>query len=91
MSGTGEGIPDVVGVVPLDFGAIAYVARVIRCGDRLAVVVAPEFIRNWGLKEGEWVMVRLDHIGPLDEKEWMRSLEMLRGLGGSVALRSSPV
>ena len=80
----GEGIPDVVGVVPLDSGRVGYTARAIRCGDRLAVVVAPEFIRNWGLKEGEWVMVRLDYIGPLDEKEWMRSLEMLRGRRGDV-------
>jgi hypothetical protein len=78
----GEGIPDVVGVTPLDFGRVVYTARAIRCGDRLAVVVAPEFIRNWGLKEGEWVIVRLNYVGPLDEKEWMRSLEMLRGRRG---------
>ena len=85
-----EGIPDCTEAMPLDFGGVIYTARAIRCGDRLAVVVAPEFIRNWGLKEGEWVIVRLNYIGPLDEKEWMRSLEILRSLGGSVTLRSSP-
>jgi hypothetical protein len=82
--GMSEGIPDVVGVAPLDSGRVAYVARAIRCGDRLVVVVADEFIRNWGLKEGEWVTVSLNYIGPLDEKEWMRSLEMLRGRRGDV-------
>jgi len=84
VSGTGEGIPDVVGVVPLDFGRVGYTARAIRCGDHLVVRIADEFIRNWGLREGEWVMVRLNYVGPLDEREWMRSLEMLRGRRGGV-------
>jgi hypothetical protein len=85
-----EAIPDYVGVYKMHGGGVSYTARAIRCGDRLAVVVAPEFVRNWGLEEGEWVMVRLNYIGPLDEKEWMRSLEILHSLGGSVTLRSSP-
>lgn len=72
-------IPNVTGETPLDFGVIGYTARVIKCGDSLAVEVSPKFIQNWGLKEGEWVGVRLNYIGPLDEKAWLEALKSLEG------------
>jgi len=58
-------VPDYTGVFRMDDGGVSYTARAIRCGDRLAVVVADEFIRNWGLKEGDWVTVRLNYVGSL--------------------------
>jgi hypothetical protein len=78
----GEAIPDYVGVYKMHGGGVSYTARAIRCGDRLVVVVAPEFIRNWGLEEGQWVTVHLNYVGPLDEKEWAKWMEMLHGRRG---------
>jgi hypothetical protein len=78
-----EGVPDYVGFINLREYGVSYTARAIRCGDRLAVVVADEFIRNWGLKEGDWVTVHMNYVGSLDERmmelknmlpDWLRRL-----------------
>ena len=77
-------IPNVTGEMPLEFGAIGYTARVVKCGDSLVIEVSPKFIRNWGLKAGDWVIVRMNYIGPLDEKAWLEALKSL-GIRGDNA------
>jgi len=64
----GEGIHDYTGVFRIYGGGVSYTARAIRCGDHLVVRIADEFIRNWGLKEGDWVTVHLNYVGSLDER-----------------------
>ena len=63
-----EGIPDYTGVFRMYGGGVSYTARAIRCGDHLVVRIADEFIRNWGLREGDWVTVHLNYVGSLDER-----------------------
>jgi hypothetical protein len=64
----GEGIPDYTGVFRMYGGGVSYTARAIRCGDHLVVRIADEFIRNQGLREGDWVTAHLNYVGSLDER-----------------------
>ena len=79
MSETVKGEPDHTPVYKSYGGKVTYTAKAIRCGDRLVMVIAGEFIQNWGLKEGDWVNVNLQYVGPLEEKlamlpDWLRKL-----------------
>jgi hypothetical protein len=62
--GMSEGIPDVTDAVHVGLDEAVYMARAIRCGDRLAVPVPRNLIEGWRLGEGDSVSVHLIRYVP---------------------------
>jgi len=48
-------------------GVVSYAARIIRCGDKLVIPIAPEILGpDSPVREGDTVLVRVKYVGRIE-------------------------